>query len=542
MELPTAAARANSFLAFDATGEPTVVTAGSSGAPTTITRQQFSGTGSQVAFTLASDPGALGNSCEVFIGGIYQQRDTYTIAGTTLTFTAAPVAGTDNIEVVNFLTSAIGTTDSSLVTFVPAGTGATMRTAQAKMRDVVSVKDFGAVGDGVANDTAAVQAAINTQQSVYFPQGTYLCAGLTMSTAYQHLYADSNVRIQKNANGPLVTISANNVFARGVFFYGQTGHTGDCVVITANNAKLEFCAANTTFGFAVKATGNSMHIVGTCEHYYSADASGHAISIGTITTTTNYHVIDGVQMQGSVGGVLCINTSGSISNSTIGNLTDPTLYVTNTRIAGNVGAIKSFCQINNCTITGNVTFGDGATSYSGIGFGPNVFVQSGSTITVNSNIRDSSLYLSQLDQANVVDLLSGTAGDISNVFFVGRKTYTCAWTASGTNPVLGNGVITAFYTRTGSTTLATVELLIGSTTTFGTGDWRFSLPTTVFGAYIGSAVATDSGVAQYVGSAVASAAVTYSVITTNSGNATSAIPFAWATGDVLRFSIQYESV
>jgi hypothetical protein len=178
MELPTAAARANSFLAFDATGEPTVVTAGSPGAPTTMTRQQFSGTGSQVAYTLASDPGALGNSCEVFVGGIYQQRDTYTIAGTTLTFTAAPVAGTDNIEVVNFLTTAIGTTDSSLVTFVPAGTGATTRTAQAKMRDVVSVKDFGAVGDGVADDTAAIQAAITATNptsggGVYLPSGTY---------------------------------------------------------------------------------------------------------------------------------------------------------------------------------------------------------------------------------------------------------------------------------------------------------------------------------------------------------------------------------
>ena len=72
MELPTAASRANSFLAFGATGLPTVVTAGSSGAPTTMTRQNFSGTGSQVAFTLASDPGALGNSAEVFIGGVYQ--------------------------------------------------------------------------------------------------------------------------------------------------------------------------------------------------------------------------------------------------------------------------------------------------------------------------------------------------------------------------------------------------------------------------------------------------------------------------------------
>jgi hypothetical protein len=182
MELPTAAARANSFLAFDATGEPTVVTAGSSGAPTTITRQQFSGTGSQVAFTLASDPGALGNSCEVFIGGIYQQRDTYTIAGTTLTFTAAPVAGTDNIEVVNFLTSNIGATSADLVTYTPSGTSAVARSAASKFGDVISVKDFGAVGDGViatgagTDNTAAFQAAINsvsTYGTVIVPNGIY---------------------------------------------------------------------------------------------------------------------------------------------------------------------------------------------------------------------------------------------------------------------------------------------------------------------------------------------------------------------------------
>jgi len=159
MELPPAAARANSFLSFDANGEPTVVAAGSSGAPTTITRQVFSGTGSQTVFTLASDPGALGNSAQVYIGGVYQQRSTYTIAGTTLTFSAAPVAGTDNIEFVNFLTSSIGATSADLVTYTPAGSGAVARSAASKFVDIPSVVDYGAVADGTTDNTATILAA-----------------------------------------------------------------------------------------------------------------------------------------------------------------------------------------------------------------------------------------------------------------------------------------------------------------------------------------------------------------------------------------------
>ena len=78
---------------------------------------------------------------------------------------------------------------SEQVTFLASGTGASQRTVLDKLRDVVSVKDFGAVGDGVADDSAAVQAAIDSVETlggtVLFPKGKYLFASqVTINRTY----------------------------------------------------------------------------------------------------------------------------------------------------------------------------------------------------------------------------------------------------------------------------------------------------------------------------------------------------------------------
>lgn len=61
------------------------------------------------------------------------------------------------------------------------------RTLHDKNNDLVSVKDFGAVGDGVTDDTAAFQAAIDSKKSLYIPDGIYLISSTLTVTAADSL-------------------------------------------------------------------------------------------------------------------------------------------------------------------------------------------------------------------------------------------------------------------------------------------------------------------------------------------------------------------
>ena len=136
---------------------------------------KFTGDGSTVAYTLSYDPFIKDNTL-VYIDGVYQNKDGYAISGTTLTFTEAPPLNSLVEVVVARTLTDVGTADAAAVTYSQGGTGAVTTTVENKLQEFVSVKDFGAVGDGVTDDTDAfvnAMLALPDGGTVYVPNGDY---------------------------------------------------------------------------------------------------------------------------------------------------------------------------------------------------------------------------------------------------------------------------------------------------------------------------------------------------------------------------------
>ena len=86
---------------------------GGSGA-TSVSLTEATGDGSTTAFTLSTAPGSENNT-QVFIDGVYQEKGTYAVSGTTLTFSTAPPNGS-SVEVTGFSESSVGTPGDGTVT------------------------------------------------------------------------------------------------------------------------------------------------------------------------------------------------------------------------------------------------------------------------------------------------------------------------------------------------------------------------------------------------------------------------------------------
>jgi hypothetical protein len=150
--------------------------------------------------------------------------------------------------------------------------------------------------------------------------------------------------------------------------------------------------------------------------------------------------------------------------------------------------------------------------------------------------------------AEVRDFATGVQAAWTN----DARASTVIWTAATTNPVLGNGTLSSRYMQVGKTIKWTVELTMGSTTTFGTGAWQLAVPVAMR-----AAIAAARPVGGVFDSS-AGAAGNFPVWGTTSGTtttlnlrvlATSAplvaltgtAPVTFATGDALSIELTYEA-
>ena len=189
--------------------DPTAQASGNAGLVLAATALASGNAGISTGLTaLASgNAGLVSASNKVPISGGYMTGQLFAASGVvvsgTLSRNGFNVVTVGDVETVTSTMIASGTIidadvnisgaiNATKLNFLQDGASAVARTVDSKLKDVVSVKDFGAVGDGTVDDTAAISAALATGKMVYFPQGTYMTTGAhVISTNGQGIIGDS---------------------------------------------------------------------------------------------------------------------------------------------------------------------------------------------------------------------------------------------------------------------------------------------------------------------------------------------------------------
>lgn len=171
-----------------------------------VTTERKIATAGQTTVTLSSSYSPGTDGIAVYVNGVRQASgfDFIEASSTTITF-VNPLALNDEIIFVfgREVPLSFGSANTS---FKQEGSDSVFRTVESKLKEFVSVKDFGAKGDGTTNDTVAIQSALTALRiagggELFFPAGTYI---ITSS-----LYVGSKTRLRGVGRASLIKASAS---------------------------------------------------------------------------------------------------------------------------------------------------------------------------------------------------------------------------------------------------------------------------------------------------------------------------------------------
>lgn len=213
---------------------------------------------------------------------------------------------------------------SSLVGFIQAGAGAVQRTAQSKMRETVSVLDFGADPTGTTDSTSAINAALSSASklNVIFPPGVYNHTGISVSNRQSLEITGHSATLYLSNGSNVRAIEITDCNFVGVYGLTIDGNQAGQVIsgTRLNGAGLVINNANT-----IIIQSNTIKNVST-----GASIALSSSNPFSPTTTTESVLIDNntIRDSGFVGapftcdGIYCQYDNARITNNKIFNSTD----------------------------------------------------------------------------------------------------------------------------------------------------------------------------------------------------------------------------
>lgn len=352
---------------------------------------------------------------------------------------------------------------------------------------LVDVRMFGALGDGLTDDTLAIQAAIDSKVGVLLlPTGEYLHAGLSFNTPFQRLYGPGS---KLTRTDPTATIKINKV-ARGVHFVDlilgcrQSGMAGDNLTVMAPDFVILDCDSIDCAGVPLFAlnTGGGLRVRGGNYQTTSSgpDAYDIVVKHDEVGTNSLYCWITEVNTNTHGGGIKFdgpVSTSG-IESCQFGKSTminGGSAWHTNCRIGGVVNVQSGFVKYDKCNFNDDVLVGtDGSSdSIGSVSFGPGNMQKAGKTFKISNNVKQSIFFLNQLCSSGSQVVINSYDNDIWHP----ELPISIGIGAQSGNPTFGNAVLNATMSSSGRRKDVSLDLAVGFSSNFGGGNFfYFSLP------------------------------------------------------------------